>query len=279
MGSRHMRWKLLLAAAAAIGAVASAQTGRPAGYLAADELDITAVIEPAPQPGDPRYETDRDIFRDTRRLVGSERYALATRDAEIQPAAMLHNFSCAVGVTLTPENSPKLLAVVQRAAIDSSSRAGRAKEFYQRERPYVIDQGPTCQAPEELFDRRNNRASYDYPSGHSTWGWTWATVLAGAAPDRAQAILARGRAYADSRFVCGVHNESAVEAGMMTAAATMALVQAKPEYQADLAAAREELTALRQSGAPAPQGCEAEARLIAQRVMPALPAPETERAQ
>jgi acid phosphatase (class A) len=269
-----MRWKLLLTVTAAIGAVASAQTGRPAGYLAPDELDITAVIEPAPRPGDPRYETDRDIFRDTRRLVGSERYELATRDAEIRPPAMLSNFSCAVGVTLTPENSPKLMAVVQRASIDTSSRAGRAKEVYKRERPYVIDQGPTCQAPEELFDRRNNRASYDYPSGHSTWGWTWATVLAGAAPDRAQAILARGRAYADSRFVCGVHNESAVEAGMMTAAATMALVQAKPEYQADLAAAREELTALRQSGAPAPEHCDAEAALIAQRVMPALPAPE-----
>jgi acid phosphatase (class A) len=268
-----------MALTAAVGAVASAQSGRPAGYLAPDELDITAVIEPAPQPGDPRYETDRDIFRDTRRLVGTERYALATRDAEIQPAAMLRNFSCAVGVALTPENSPKLLAVAQRAAIDTGSRAGRAKEFYKRERPYVIDQGPTCQPPAELFDARNNRASYDYPSGHSTWGWTWATVLAGAAPDRAQAILARGRAYADSRFVCGVHNESAVEAGMLSAAATMALVQAKPDYQADLAAAREELTALRQSGAPAPEHCDAEAALIAQRVMPALPLAEEAGAQ
>ncbi|MBN9505070.1 MAG: phosphatase PAP2 family protein [Altererythrobacter sp.] len=274
-----MRWKLLLVAAIAAGTVASAQTGRPAGYLAPGELDVTAILEPAPRPGDPRYETDRDIFRDTRRLVGSERYALATQDAEIQPAAMLRNFSCAVGVALTPENSPKLLAVVQRAAADTGGQAGRAKEFYKRERPYVIDQGPTCQAPEELFDRRNNRASYDYPSGHSTWGWTWATVLAGAAPDRAQAILERGRAYADSRFVCGVHNESAVEAGMMSAATTMALVQTKPEYQADLAAARQELTALRQSGAPAPEHCDAEAALIAQRVMPALPALEPAEAE
>jgi acid phosphatase (class A) len=269
-----MRWKLLLAAAAAVGAMASAQSGRPAGYLAPGEIDVTAILEPAPLPGDPSYEADRDIFRDTRRLVGSERYALATRDAEIQPAAMLRNFSCAVGVALTPENSPRLLTVVQRAAADTGGQAGRAKEFYKRERPYVIDQGPTCQPPAELFDARNNRASYDYPSGHSTWGWTWATVLAGAAPDRAQAILARGRAYADSRIVCGVHNQSAVQAGIMSAAATMALVQAKAEYQADLAAAREELTALRQSGAPAPEHCDAEATLIAQRVMPALPAPD-----
>jgi acid phosphatase (class A) len=274
-----MRWKLLLATVAAIGAMASAQSGRPAGYLSPGEFDVTAILEPAPSPGDPRYETDRDIFRDTRRLEGSERYALATRDAEIQPAAMLRNFSCAVGVVLTPDNSPKLLAVVQRAAADTGGQVGRAKEFYKRERPYVIDQGPTCQAPAELFDTRNNRASYDYPSGHSTWGWTWATVLAGAAPDRAQAVLARGRAYADSRFVCGVHNESAVRAGIMSAAMTMTLVQAKPEYQADLTAAREELTALRQSRAPAPEHCEAEALLIAQREMPALPAPEAASAE
>lgn len=268
------RWGWLLAAALTVGSGGAAQDARPAGYLSAGEFDVTTVIEPAPRPGDPRYETDRDIFRDTRRLIGTERYDLATRDAVTTPAAMMQDFSCSVGVALTPENAPKLLAVVRRAAIDTGSQSGHAKEVFQRERPYVIDQGPTCQAPAELFDQRNNRASYDYPSGHSTWGWTWALVLASAAPDRAQKILERGRAYGDSRFVCGVHNESAVEAGIMSASATMVLVQTKPAYQADLAAARAELTALRQSGqAPAATECEAEARLIAQRVMPLLPAP------
>ena len=79
--------------------------------------------------------------------------------------------------------------------------------------------------------------------------------------------VSAGRAYGDSRFVCGAHNESAVEAGMVSASTTMALVATKPAYQADLAVARAELSALRTRG-PAPQGCEAEAALLRERVMP-----------
>src|SRR5690606_8731977 len=98
-------------------------------------------------------------------LVGSDRYQLATGDVDVRSDAMLRNFSCAVGVALTPENAPNLLRVAQRAAMATGAQVQRAKEGFQRERPYVIDEGPTCQAPAELFDARANRASYDYPSG------------------------------------------------------------------------------------------------------------------
>ncbi len=262
-----MRLKLVVAAALAVGGVAYAQE-RPRGYLEPGEFDASAVIGPAPVKGDPRYESDRKIFRQTRKLVGSERYELATNDVKGSPADLMRDFSCAVGVELTPENSPKLAAVARRAVADTAVQIGRAKDLYRRERPYVIDRGKTvCQPPEELLDRRTGKASFDYPSGHSTVGWTWATVIAGAAPDRAQQVLERGRAFAESRMVCGMHNATAVQAGILTAAATMAVVQNKPEYQADLAAAREELTALRRTGT-APAACDVEQRLIAQRVLP-----------
>jgi acid phosphatase (class A) len=265
-----MKPKLLCALAVAASSVGYAQPAGPAGYLDAGEFDVTAVIEPAPRSGDPRYDADRAIFRETRGFAGSERYALATNDVQTRAPAMLRDFSCAVGITLTPENAPRLVAVVQRAAADTGGQVGRAKETYRRERPYLIDEGPTCQPPSELFDARANRASYDYPSGHSTWGWTWALVLASAAPDRAQQVLERGRAYGESRVVCGVHNQSAVEAGMLAASATMAVVQSKPAYTADLAAAREELAALRQSGAEGPSDCDVEARLVALPILPPL---------
>jgi acid phosphatase (class A) len=237
------------------------------GYLTDGEFDVTHVIQPAPRQGDPRYETDRKIFRATRQLKGSPRWALATSDADTSVPALLHDFSCAVGIQLTPENAPKLVAVVRRAGIDTGHETNIAKDFYQRGRPFTIDHGPICQPQADLYDKKAGRMSYDYPSGHTTWGWTWALVLASIVPDRAQQILERGRAYGDSRFVCGAHNESAVEAGMASASATMALVEAKPEYQNDLAAAHAELAALRQSAPPA-QGCDAEAALVSARVMP-----------
>jgi len=260
--------KWLLAAVAALATVAPAQSGGPAGYLASGELDVTSVIEPAPRPGDPRYVADREIFRETRQLAGTDRYELATNDVQTRPAAMLKDFSCAVGIDLTPQNAPLLTQVAQRAALDAAAQAGRAKEVYRRERPYVLDAGPTCQNPADLLDPHENRASYDYPSGHSTWGWTWALVLSSAAPDRAQQILERGLAYGESRVVCGVHNQSAIEAGMVAASATLAVVQTKPAYQADLAAARAELESLRNGGGEQPQGCDIEANLISQRVLP-----------
>ncbi|WEK47441.1 MAG: phosphatase PAP2 family protein [Candidatus Andeanibacterium colombiense] len=273
-GYSAIRIKSVLAAAALLAGAGFAQSASsqsaPGGYLAPGEFDVTHVLQPAPRKGDPRYDTDRKIFRETRKLIGTPRYELATNDADYSAPALMRDFSCAIGVELTPENAPQLLNVVQRAGRDTSAQTGMAKNHYKRERPFVIDKGTICQKPDELYDQKNKRMSYDYPSGHTTWGWTWALVLTSIAPDRAQAILERGRAYGDSRFVCGAHNESAVEAGMASASATMVLVQTKPAYQADLAAARAELAALRVSGAAPARDCGAEARVLGQRVMPKL---------
>jgi acid phosphatase (class A) len=266
--------KVRLSIAAAVTATvlftaSAVSSERPKGYLAPDEFDVTHVIEPAPRPGDPRYETDRKIFKATRKLVDTPRWKLATEDADYTVPALARDFSCAVGVKLTPQNAPKLMMLIERAGADTGVQSSKAKAVYQRHRPFTIDKGRICQPESELYDEKKQRMSYDYPSGHTTWGWTWALVLSSIAPDRAQQILERGRAYGDSRFVCGAHNESAVEAGMLSATATMAVVQTKPEYQADREAAKAELDALRHSGEQ-PTACEAEASLLNQRVMPRL---------
>ena len=264
---RFQRTLALVVGLSAAAAVGSAE--RPRGYLAPGEFDVTHVLEPAPRPGDPRYDADRKIFQQTRKLVGTPRYALATADVDYSPAAMLRDFSCSAGVVLTSANAPRVMTLLLRAETDTAGQSAKAKTIYQRQRPYLIDHGQTCQAPAELYDQQGRHASYDYPSGHATLGWTLALILSSLEPERAKPILERGRAFAESRFVCGAHNESAVEAGMLSASATMAVVQTKSDYQADLAAARTELNALRESG-ERPTGCEAEAALISERVMPRL---------
>lgn len=251
-----------LAAAVALMAVVpqivvGAQQAR-SGYLPSGTLDIIQVLSPAPQKGDARYEADRAVFKATRHWQGTPRWDLATRDVQTSPAAMAGDFSCALDVVLTPQNAPLTMAAIAKAGVDTGSQSGAAKNFFKRLRPYQIDEGATCQPPEEL------KGSYDYPSGHTTWGWTWALLLAELAPDRATPILARGRAYGESRLVCGAHNMSAVEAGRTTASATLAAAHAQPAFLDDLAKARTELTALRSDPARAkPQGCSAEAALVA----------------
>ncbi len=63
-------------------------------------------------------------------------------------------------------------------------------------------------------------------------GWTWAMSLAQLAPDRTAPLLARGRAIGDSRVVCGVHNESAVDAARVAATAVMVCAVRQSEWQA-----------------------------------------------
>lgn len=252
-----------LAAGLMIALFASSATAdAPVGYLPPGAFDIMAVLPPAPVKGDARYKADRRIFKATRRLLATPRGAMATQDVSQKSANMLRDYACALDLSLTPATAPKAVMLIQRAALDTAAQKNRAKDYYRRARPYKIDRGPICQPHQELDD------SFDYPSGHTTSGWTWALVLADLAPDRATQILARGRAYGQSRFICGAHNESAVEAGWFTADATMAVVRTQPQFQADVAAARAELDALRSDpAAPKPQGCAAEVALVAERVL------------
>lgn len=254
--------RLAAGAAAHLSATVAAEPAGPNGYLAQGAFDVLRVLPLAPAEGDARAEADRAIFRATRRLTDSPRWRMATNDVALTPDDMMRDFSCAVGVELTPRNAPRTLAVITRAAVDTGTQTNRAKEFNRRKRPFLNDEGRICQPAEEL-------RSFDYPSGHTSLAWTWATLLAWAVPDRATAILARGRAFGESRVVCGVHNASAVEAGRLSATSTLDALASGPTFQRDLAASRAELRMLlRSSKAIRPDAaeCAAEAALVAQRI-------------
>lgn len=243
-------------------AVADIREGdEPTHYLAKGRFDLLAVLPPAPRPDDIRGRADRAIFRQTRKLIGTPRWDLATNDVQLDDGHMAQDFSCALGVTLTPQAAPATMRLIHNAGSDTARATGIAKNFYKRQRPYLIDKGPTCQPAAEL------KGSYDYPSGHTTAGWTWATLLAELAPDRATQILARGRAFGESRIVCGAHNASAVEGGRLSASATLTALSQSPDFQHDLAAAKAEIDALRRDAAtPRPDAaqCQREAALVAQ---------------
>ena len=87
-------------------------------------------------------------------------------------------------------------------------------------------------------------------------------ILSQLAPDRAEALLARGRDYATSRMVCNVHWMSDTEAGMAVGAAAFARLQNNELFQATMAAARVELSSATGS-APDADACEQEAATLA----------------
>ncbi len=81
---------------------------------------------------------------------------------------------------------------------------------------------------------------FSYPSGHSSIGWAWALVLTEVAPDRGDLLLQRGRAFSQSRAICGAHWQSDIEAGRLVGSATVARMHASPVFlaQMDTAARR-----------------------------------------
>ena len=217
---------------------------RLAGYLGPDGVpDAIAILPPSPPPASQVQALDEAIYVQTRKLDGTARWALAAQDAIQTPDAFEDDLSCAVGVRLDPASTPALLRLMSRMGADAGAIVNRAKDHYRRPRPFVGNALPICVERTAAL-----AASPSYPSGHSTFGWAAGLILAEIEPDRATPILARARAFGESRAVCGVHYASDVEAGRTTGAALVAALHASPEFQADLDAASRELTGLRTRG-------------------------------
>jgi acid phosphatase (class A) len=255
-----MRAQFVSAAVIVLGLVAApapAQQNQGGPYLGTYLPDTFRILPPAPAAGSPRYEADRQMFKATRKLENTPRWALAQNDDK--SSLLMKDFSCALGVELTPQNAPKFAAMVPKILRESSRITNLPKDANKRLRPFQVDSGPTC-----IDQTGSIKNSYDYPSGHVTYGWTVGLILAELAPDRATEILIRARAFGESRLVCGVHNMSAVEAGRSNASVLVAALHGSEAFRQDMDAARQEIAAARKAG-PAPEGaaCAVEAELAA----------------
>ncbi|MGC1304984.1 MAG: phosphatase PAP2 family protein [Caulobacteraceae bacterium] len=239
------------------GAMAASAKAATQGYLSPSRLpDAIHLIGPPPPEGSGTKTGDVATYENTRLMQGSERWVLAAHDAVFGADAMMQDLSCALGVELTAARAPVLHHLLERMVFDADGAGEAAKRYYRRPRPFVENGGPICVEAEDWL-----RRSYSYPSGHSTYSWTVALALAEIAPDRAEQVLARARAYAESRVVCGVHYQSDIQAGRVTATAVYAALQANAAFRHDLARARLELRRQRVRPAPAPpEECRIEAQ-------------------
>lgn len=233
--------------------------GRPGyviGYLKPEQLPSSkAFLPPPPAAGSAALAADEELYRSTRALRGTPRWALATKDADLTFPNAASTFSCALGMTISPEATPHLNMLIRRVRADASRANDNAKDLYKRQRPYLAHGDTSCTPAEKHKDD-------SYPSGHSSIGWAWALVLAEIAPDRADAILARGLAFGESRLVCGVHWKSDMDAGRVVGASAVSRLHTDPVFRAQLDLARKEIEAARAAGAKSPLDCVAETQAL-----------------
>ena len=227
-----------------------------AGYLNQAMLPNSLTLLPPPPAADSAgLALDTEISRRSIRLRDTLRGVLATEDANLMFPQAADTFSCALGVPISEEHTPHLYLLLRRTLSDAGFSTYYAKIHYQRKRPFVVNDEPICTPANIEFLLSNG----SYPSGHTAIGWAWALILSEIAPDRADAILLRGRAYGESRIVCNVHWYSDVVAGRIMGAATVARLHADPGFQSDLEKAKLEFAALRSKGVKSSRDCQAEA--------------------
>jgi acid phosphatase (class A) len=237
-------------------AVPEIRPGILAGYLSSEALpNSLALIPPPPAAGTAALALDEEVSRISAELRGTPRWTLAAEDADLRFPQAAGTFTCALNAPVTELDTPHLYMLLRRSLADAGLSTYAAKDHYRRTRPFVAHNQPTCTPGDEPQLRDDG----SYPSGHTAVGWAWALILSEVAPDQTDAILARGRAFGQSRVICNVHWESDVIEGRFIGASAVARLHSNSAFLADLDAAKAELTAVRAKGLKPTRDCLAEA--------------------
>jgi acid phosphatase (class A) len=229
------------------------------GYLLLKTVPNSDALLPAPPAGESAaFKADQEAFRKLRSLKNTPRWALASKDANLNFPKAAEAFSCAMNVLITEESTPYLYMILRRTMTDAVYATFKAKHHYNRIRPFVVHRESSCTPNEEPELAKEG----SYPSGHASIGWAWALILAEIAPEHSEAILKRGYAFGQSRVICGVHWQSDVDAGRLIAAAVVAKLHSDPVFHNQVEIAKKELAQARAKGLSSTNDCKAEAAAL-----------------
>ena len=241
------------------GGVPEIRPGILPGYLSPGALpDSLALIPPPPAAGSAALALDEAVSQNSLALRDTPRWTLAASDADLAFPHAAGTFSCALQAPITQQDTPHLYILLLRSLTDLGLSTYTAKNYYKRVRPFVVNLQRIC-TPREATSLMMDGS---YPSGHTAIGWGWALILSEIAPDRTNALVARGRAFGQSRVVCNVHWKSDVIEGRFMGAVTLARLHADPAFRADLEAAEAELAPVRAKGPKPTRDCDAEAAAL-----------------
>lgn len=231
------------------------------GYLDPKAVpNSVALIPPPPAPNSAAFAHDEEVARSTFPLRNTPRFKLAVSDYDLKVPSLVNTFSCAINAQITETNAPYLYTMLRRSFSDIVSSTSAAKDYYNRLRPFQLNHEPIGVPEARAFLEKN----HSYPSGHTAIGWGFALILTEIAPERSEELLARGRAFGESRNIVNHHWFSDVVWGRFMGAGTVARLHGDSTFRADMDAARAEFAAIRAQGLAPTRDCKAEAAALAQ---------------
>lgn len=222
------------------------------GYLDVSGVHaISAAFTPSPlHPAD-----EQAIFDSVG--PGTDRWWLAIAHAELRPPEAAQHFDCVLGTRLAEQPRPALTRLMNRLLIDSARVANVLAEREPRRRP--IAEQPELQPCVRVDETVRNSPSW--PAGGAVVGVAYGEMFATLAPDQAEAARRRGMDIGLSRALCRVNWHADVVDGVQIGRAVHERAATRPEFSADMEAARAEVAAARAEGLTNP-ACAAEQRAL-----------------
>lgn len=208
------------------------------GYLIEGEMpDSLLLLLPPPIYASEAYELDLEQAKIAIKSRDKTRFMQAAIDADLSFPGAVKSFESVLGIEISELKMPKLYMFMRRVMTDAGLSTYAAKNHYNRERPFMVNNVKTCTPEQEDILRMVG----SFPSGHAAVGWAWALILSEIFPDKEKMILKRGHDFGQSRIFCNAHWHSDVEMGRVMGKATVKSLHNNAAFRIDLAGVKEEV--------------------------------------
>ena len=220
---RNVLATVALTAVLGVVSVSCASGAGQVTYFDPAAVVLERIIPPPPAEGSMAERAELDEMLG----IQAERTAAQVDRAQHDAKIGIFQLTEALGAPaeLSAARLPRFVAFFDKVRDAEGAVVRSAKHSFDRKRPTEIEPRlkPVIDVP----------SSEAYPSGHATWAFAAAFVLADMVPEKRAAILTRATEFSNNRVVAGVHYRSDVEAGRICGSVLAAFLFASPEFRAE----------------------------------------------
>lgn len=229
----------LALAAASLFVLAQEPASRP--FFTAEELpDLVRCLPAPPAEGSPAFQYDLQRHAwGLQQRKDARRAAMVKQDAVWTYDALLQAFEEAFGLHISPDDTPRIWALMERSLRTIDPIRVAPKAYFHRIRPFEYFKEKTLTGEDDEL-----RGEGSYPSGHTIRSWLAALLLSEINPAATDAISARAWTYGENRVIAGAHWQSDVDASRVAASIGYARLQTSPAFREQMALAQEEFRRL-----------------------------------
>jgi acid phosphatase (class A) len=197
-------------------------------YIQPSQVDLDDLLAPPPALGSAEEKADLDSVMQAQK----DRDANDVVDAEADHERSVFRFADVMGPSFKPEKLPFTTKFFLRVFSDEAKIVTVTKAHFARLRPFMVDSS--------LMPIVSPKATPSYPSGHTTFAYVTAILLAKMVPEHAVEIFRRAATYGQNRVVAGAHFPTDVEAGRIAGTVIDSVFLHQPRFLTDFRIAQAE---------------------------------------